>query len=166
MAGLTLPNESGHAIRWLLAVAAVSTFGTVSLQTLALAEAPVFQQALNYVFTGKVDPQNGPEIEDKKSCVILLRDANFNRYVRYYLSRFKMEDALFIKKYSGSRVYYELNVKGDEVVVEYLNLDKKTVIQGYRSAQISLPGDIDQTQKALHIVFTNQCQPEKPTTPF
>jgi hypothetical protein len=166
MADLTLPNESGYTIRWLVAVAAVSAFEIVSLQTPAVAEAPMFQQAVNYVFTGKVDPQNGPEIEDKKSCVILLRDPNFNRYVRYYLSRFKMEDALFIKKYSGSRVYYELNVKGDEVVVEYLNLDKKTVVQGYRSAQISLPGDIDQTQKALRIIFTNQCETEKPKTPF
>ena len=77
-----------------------------------------------------------------------------------------MDDALFDKKYSGSRVSYELNVKGDDVVIEYLNLDKKTVIQGYRSAQIPLPGDIDQTQKALRIIFTDHCKAEKPKTPF
>jgi hypothetical protein len=161
-----MPNESGHTIRWSLAVAAASFFCTTSLQTPALAEASVFQQAVNYVFTGNVDPQNGPEIADEKSCVIVLRDPNFNRYIRYYLSRFKMEDALIDKKYSGSRVNYELSVKGDDVVIEYLNLDKKTVVQGYRSAQIPLPGDVDQSRKALRIIFADRCKTENPKTPF
>ena len=77
-----------------------------------------------------------------------------------------MDGAIFGKKYSGSRSYYELDVKGDDVVIEYLNLDKKTVAQGYRSAQIPLPGDIEQTQKALRIIFTDHCQAEKPKAPF
>jgi hypothetical protein len=158
------PNESGYATRWV--VAAVSFLGVVSLEAPALAEADVFQQAVNYVFTGQIDPQSGPEIVDRKSCVVVLRDPNFNRYIRYHLSRFKMDDALFDKRYSGSRVLYEVSVKGDDTVIEYLNPDKSTVIQGYRSAQIPLPGDIDQTRKALRIIFTDYCKAETPKTPF
>ena len=139
MLGLTSSNESGRNFRRPSVVAAASLFGIVSLQTPALSEVDVFQQAINYVFTGKIDPQDGPEIVDRKSCVIVLRDPKFNRYIRYYLSRFNMDDAIFGKKYSGSRPYYELDVKGDDVVIEYLNPDKKAVVQGYRSAQIPLP---------------------------
>ncbi len=169
MLSLTPANDSGRKFRWRSAVAAASLFGIVSLvslQTPALSEADVFQQAVNYVFTGSIDPQGGPEIVDRKSCVIVLRDPKFNRYIRYYLSRFNMDGAIFGKKYSGSRPNYELDVKGDDVVIEYLNPDKKTVVQGYRSAQIPLPGDIDQTQKALRIIFTDHCQAEKPKAPF
>ena len=169
MLSLTPANESGRKFRRRSAVAAASLFGIVSLvslQTPALSEADVFQQAVNYVFTGSIDPQDGPEIVDRKSCVIVLRDPKFNRYIRYYLSRFNMDGAIFGKKYSGARPYYELDVKGDDVVIEYLNPDKKTVVQGYRSAQIPLPGDIDQTQKALRIIFTDHCKAEKPKAPF
>ena len=166
MRGSVLANESGHATTWPLAVAAVSLLGLVSLQTPAQAEADLFQQAVNYVFTGQVDPQNGPEIADRKSCVVVLRDPNVNRYIRYYLSRFKMDEALFDKKYSGARVSYEVNVKGDDTVIEYLDPDKKAVIQGYRSAQIPLPGDIDQTRKALRIIFADYCKADTPKTPF
>ena len=166
MRGLTRSNESGRNFRRPWAIAAASFLGIVSFQTPALSEVDVFQQAINYVFTGNIDPQDGPEIVDQKSCVIVLRDPKYNRYIRYYLSRFNMDDAIFGKKYSGSRPYYELDVKGDDVVIEYLNPDKKTVVQGYRSAQIPLPGDIDQTQKALRIIFTDHCKAEKPKAPF
>jgi hypothetical protein len=168
MLSLTPASESDRKFRRRSAVAA-SLFGIVSLvslQTPALSETDVFQQAVNYVFTGSIDPQSGPEIVDRKSCVIVLRDPKFNRYIRYYLSRFNMDGAIFGKKYSGARPYYELDVKGDDVVIEYLNPDKKTVAQGYRSAQIPLPGDIDQTQKALRIIFTDHCKAEKPKAPF
>jgi hypothetical protein len=166
MLGLTPANESRRNFRRPSAVAAASLFAIVCFQTPALSEVDVFQQAVNYVFTGNIDPQDGPEIVDRKSCIVVLRDLKFNRYIRYYLSRFNMDDAIFGKKYSGSRPNYELDVKGDEVVIEYLNLDKKTVIQGYRSAQIPLPGDIDQTQKALRIIFADHCKAEKPKAPF
>jgi hypothetical protein len=159
-------NETGRAIGWPLVAAAVSFLSLASLQIHARGETDLFQQAVNYIFTGQVDPQNGPEIVDRKSCVILLRDPNFNQYIRYYLSRFKMDDALFDKKYSGSRISYEMSIKGDDTVIEYLKPDKKTVIQAYRSAQISMPGDIDQTRKALRIVFTNYCKADTPKTPF
>jgi hypothetical protein len=166
MRGLTPSNESDRNCRWLSAVAAASLFAFISFQTPALSEVDAFQQAVNYAFTGNVDPQDGPEIVDRKSCVIVMRDPKFNRYIRYYLSRFNMDDAIFGKKYSGSRPYYELDVKGDDVVIEYLNPDKKTVAQGYRSAQIPLPGDIDQTQKALRLIFTDHCKTEKPKALF
>ena len=166
MAGLALSNQGSFKVKWPLAIAAVWFIGVVSVQLPTPAEADVFQQAINYVFTGKVDPRDGPEIVDRNSCVIVLRDPKFNRYIRYHLSRFKMDDALFDKKYSGSRVAYELSVKGDDVLVEYLDPDKKTVILGYRSAQIPLPGEIEPTQKALRIIFSDHCKPEKPKVPF
>ena len=163
---VTSSNESGCDFRRLPAAAIALLFGALFFQTPALSQADVFQQAVNYVFTGNIDPQDGPEIVDRQSCVIVMRDPKFNRYIRYYLSRFNMDDAIFGKKYSGSRPYYELDVKGDDVVIEYLNPDKKTVAQGYRSAQIPLPGDIDLTQKALRIIFTDHCKAEKPKAPF
>ena len=166
MAGVVPRNERGDTVGRSLAAAVISGFGLALLQTPAPAETSVFQQALNYVFTGRIDPQNGPEIVDQKSCVIVLRDPKYDRYIRYYLSRFKIDDASFDKTYSGSRVSYEMGVKGDDVVIEYLNADKKTVLQGYRSAQIPLPGDIDQTRKALDIIFAGHCKAEKPKVPF
>jgi len=166
MEGLVRQNECGHAIGWSLAAAVISVSCAVFLQTPALGETSMFQRALNYVFTGDIDPQDGPEIADQDSCVILLHDPKNDRYIRYYFDRFKMDDAAFYKKYSGSRVYHEMHVKGDDVVIEYLSLDKKTVLQGYRSAQIPLPGDIDQTRKALGIIFTDHCKAEKPKAPF
>lgn len=165
MAGLVLANGC-HKIRLLLAVAVASLLWTVPLQTRVVAEDDVFQQAINYVFTGKIDPRDGPEIVDRKSCVVVVPDPKFKRYARYYLSRFKMDVARISKTYSGSHVFYELEVEGDDVVVEYLNIDKTTVEQGYRSAQISLPGNVDQTQKALHLIFSESCKASKPKAPF
>jgi hypothetical protein len=166
MVGSVRNDGSVHRLRWRLAVAAAALLAAVCLRAPALAEADVFQKAVNYVFTGEVDPPDGPEIVDRKSCIVVMRDPKFKRYIRYYLGRFKMDNALFDKKYSGSRVSYELNVKADDVVIEYLDVDKKMVIQGYRSAQVPLPGDIDQTQKALRVIFTDYCKPQKPQTPF
>ena len=67
MAGLVPQNERGYTIGWSLAAAVIWVFCAAFRQTPALAEASVFQQALNYVFTGKIDPQNGPEIVDQDS---------------------------------------------------------------------------------------------------
>ena len=79
----------------------------------------VFQQAVNYVFTGKIDPKAAPEIVDRKSCVVVVPE-KFGGYARYYLTRFKMDDARISNKYSGREVSYELEVAGDDVLVEYL----------------------------------------------
>ena len=105
------------------------------------------QAAVNYVFTGKVDPASAPEIVDRRSCTVVVGEPKFNRYARYYLSRFKMETARISKKYAGSQTLYELEVDGDDTVLEYLKADKVTVDYGFRSAHIPLPGDPDQTEK-------------------
>lgn len=143
------------------ALAAAALFAPVRVS----AEADRFQQAVNYVFTGQIDPQNAPDVVDRAACVVVVRDTKYARYARYYLGRFGMDDALFDKRYSGSRVNYVLDVKGDDVILEYLSADKKTVAQSYRSAQIPLPGDIDQTRKALQIV-EDLCKSKKPNAPF
>jgi hypothetical protein len=125
-----------------------------------------FQQAVDYVFTGKLEPQNGPEIVDRKSCVVLVPEPRYNRYARYYLRRFKMDTARISKKYAGSQTLYELEVEGDDVLLEYLKADRSTVEYGFRSAHISLPGDPDQTEKALALISSQYCKLEKPRSPF
>src|SRR6202043_1639175 len=122
---------------------AALSFSTAPLQVRAVAN-DVFQEAVNYVFTGRIEPQDGPEIIDRNSCVVVVPDPKNQRYVRYYLNRFRMNDARISKTYSGRQTFYVLEVEGDGVVVENLALDKKTVVAGYRTAQISLPEDIDQ----------------------
>src|SRR6266446_1832798 len=52
MTGLALLNKSGHKFRLSLAIAVASFLWTIPLQTRAVPEDDVFQQAVNYVFTG------------------------------------------------------------------------------------------------------------------
>jgi hypothetical protein len=132
----------------------------------AAAQDDLFQNAVNYVFTGRIDPQEPPEIVDRKSCIVVMRDPKFKRYIRYYLSRFRMDTAGFPKTYAGSQVLYELDVASDNILIEYLDMDKTTVQRGYKSAHIPLPGNIDQTQKALKIIFADYCKAERPKDPF
>src|SRR2546421_8148931 len=99
MAYVVLAN--GLLIRWSLAIAALSFFATAALQLRAMAEDDVFQHAVNYVFTGRVDPQDSPEIADRKSCIVVVSDPKNKRYIRYYLSRFKMDVSRISKTYSG-----------------------------------------------------------------
>ena len=77
-----------------------------------------------------------------------------------------MDGARISKTYSGRQTFYILEVESNDVVVENLALDKKTVVTGYKTAQISLPGDIDQTEMALHLIFTDHCKSDKPKSPF
>jgi hypothetical protein len=125
-----------------------------------------FQNAVNYVFTGTIEPKDEPEIVDRKACVVLVPDTKFKRYARYHLGRFKMDLARISKKYSGPQILYELEVEGDEVVLEFVNLDKKTVAYGFKTAHIPLPGSLDQTEKALQIIFSEYCKTDKPKSPF
>jgi hypothetical protein len=148
-----------------LVAAALAAAAALFTSAVASSEADRFQQAVNYVFTGRIDPPEAPEIVDRDACVVVVRDIKYSRYARYYLGRFRMDDALFDKRYSGSRVNYVLDVKGDDVILEYLSSDKRTVAQSYRSAQVSLPGDIDQTRKALQIV-EDHCKAKKSNAPF
>lgn len=152
--------------RTLSAVVLIAVIWTVSLQQVAATETDLFQDAVNYVLTGTTDPPDVPEIVDRKSCIVLMRDPKYKQYIRYYLKRFKMDTANFSKIYAGSRALFNLEVTGDDVIVEYLDMDKTTVSQAYKSAQIPLPGNIDQTQKALKIIFTDYCRADQLKAPF
>src|SRR5437763_15774224 len=131
---------------------------SIPRESRATADDDLLQQAVNYVITGTVEPQNGPEIVDRISCIVLVPEPKFKRYARYYLMRFKMDTARISKKYAGSQALYELEVEGDNVIFEYLKPDKVTVDYGFRSAHISLPGDPDQTEKALDLIFSQYCK--------
>ena len=50
--------------------------------------------------------------------------------------------------------------------MEYLGLDKTTVVNGYKSAQIALPGNIDQTKKALQLLAARCARDDAPKLPF
>ena len=126
----------------------------------------LFVQAVNYVFTGRIDPPDGPEITDVKSCVVVVPEPKFNRYARYYLNRIKLETARISKKYAGPQVFYEWEVEGDDVIFEYLKPDKKTVDYGFRSAHIALPGIVEQTERAIALIYSKYCKQENPKPPF
>jgi len=66
----------------------------------------------------------------------------------------------------ASQTLFNLEVANDDILLEYLNIDKTTVTERYRSAQIPLPGNIDQTQKALRIIFADHCKADQTKTPF
>jgi hypothetical protein len=152
-------------IRRCIAGGVVVFLWTVPLQIRALAEDDPLQKAVNYLFTGRIDPQNTPEILDRKTCVVVVSDPKSKKYVRYYLGRFRKDTTLIDKTYAGSDTVYNLDIKGAEVIVEYLDNDKSTVLHGHKSAQISLPEDIDQTNKALEII-ASLCRNAKPKAPF
>lgn len=168
MADWARTSDSGPKtkISMCLAVAAAAIFLTVPLRDRAVAEDDVFQHAVNYIFTGRIDPEVGPEIVNRKSCIIVVPLAQFQRYAKYYLTRFKMDTSRINKLYAGSQVSYELEVRGDDIIVEYLNNDKTTIEFGLRSANIPLPGNIEQTEKAFRLIFDQYCRPEKPKMPF
>ena len=148
-------------VRHCLARGAIVFLWIVSLQISALAEDDPLQKAVNYLFTGRNDPQDAPEILDRKSCVVVLSDPKSKLPIRYYLGRFRIDTAFINKTYAGSETVYSLDVKGGEVIVEYLDVGKSTVLHGHKSAQISLPGDIDQISKALALI-ASLCRNGKP----
>ena len=123
--------------------------------TAAPSKDDVLQQAVNYVFTGQVNPQVPPRIVDRQKCVVVVPDRKYNRFARYYLNRFNMHEAMYTKRYSGSQVSYELDIEGNAVILEYLAADRTTVTEAFKSAQISLPGDIDRTKKALQYILSS-----------
>jgi hypothetical protein len=133
----------------------------------AAATPDLFQQAVAYVFTGRVDPPDPIEIVERKSCIVIVPDMRFKRLVRYHLARFDMDHARFNTRYSGTRAYYELDVRGDDVILEYLDPTSRNVLQSYRSAQIALPGSLEQTRRALDVVFAEgNCKQTEAKTPF
>lgn len=150
-----------HRMMVLAAVAWLAAGGS------ATATPDLFQQAVAYVFTGRVDPPEPFEIVDRKACIVVVPDERFKRLVRYYLARFDMDHARFNTRYSGTRAFYELDVRGDDVILEYLDPASRNVLQSYRSGQIALPGGLEQTRRALDVVFSEgNCKPTAPKTPF
>jgi hypothetical protein len=105
----------------ILTVATLFVLWTAPLQDQAAAADDLFQNAVNYVFTGLIDPPQAPEIVDRNACIVVLRDPKFDRYIRYHLSRFRMDTADFSKTYAGSQVLYNLEVDSDSVLLEYLD---------------------------------------------
>ena len=154
------------SVRSNLVVVITSFLMTSVLQTPAMPADDAFQQMINYVFTGQIAPGDAPEIVDRKLCSVLVHETKFNRYARYYLSRFKMDTSRISKTYVGTQVHFELEVEGDDVILEYLKADKRTVDYGFKSAHISLPGNIEQTEKALRLIFAEHCKSENPKPPF
>jgi hypothetical protein len=166
MADLMRSDDRGHKIGLFLAVAVASLVWTAALQDRALAADDVFQQAVNYVFTGRIDPPDAPEIVDRNACIVVVPDMKFKRYIRYYLKRFKMDASRINRTYAGAQAMYELEVGGDDTVVEFLNIEKTKVDFGLKTAHISLPGNIDQAERALRRIFDDYCKPERPKLPF
>jgi hypothetical protein len=159
-------NRCRVAGRALAVVAAAVVLWTALPQNQAAAEDDLLQKAINYVFTGTVDPKDAPEIVDRKSCAVVVPDPREKRFIRYYLTRLRLDDPNIDSTYAGRQVHYQLDVESGTIVLEYLGLDKTTVLNGYKSAQIPLPGDIDQTKKAIALIAARCKQDGPPKLPF
>ena len=156
------------AKQWRCRTACLAIAAVLAIAGTVQAEEPdrLFVQAVNYIFTGRIDPPDGPEITDAKSCIVVVPEPKFNRYARYYLNRIKLETARISKKYAGPQVIYEWEVEGDDVIFEYLKPDKKTVDYGFRSAHIALPGNVEQTERAIALIYSKYCKQELQKSPF
>ena len=157
--GCTMPTR-------LTVAAAASLLWTASVQAPASAESDVLVQAINYVFTGELAPKVALEITDLKSCVVVLPDPKWKRFIRYYLARMELDDPRINSTYAGRQARYQLDAQSDQIVVEYLSPDKRTVVHGYRSVQIPLPGNIDRTKKAFELIAERCKEDASPKLPF
>ncbi len=125
----------------------------------------MLQKAFNYVFTGTIDPKETPDIVDPSSCAVVVRDPKYPRFIRYYFGRIRPDNSRITKDYAGRQTLYKLEIESDTVVIEYLSADKTTVTEAFKSAQIDLPGDIEQTQKALKLI-AERCKGDGSKSPF
>jgi hypothetical protein len=147
-------------------LAATTCLCAIGLPAPATAQDDLLQQAINYVFTGTIAPKVAPEITDREACVVVLPDPKWKRFIRYYLARMDLDDPRIQSTYAGRQARYQLDADGDQVVIEYLTFDKKTVVNGYKTAQIPLPGNIDQTRKAFELI-AGRCKGDNaPKLPF
>jgi hypothetical protein len=162
----TVPRQGRTLLGRFSVVAAAAFLWLAFPQISAAAEDDVLQQAINYVFTGAIDPKDAPEITDRKSCVVVVPDPKWKRFVRYYLPQLGLDDPRIDSTYSGRQARYQLDAQSDQLVVEYLSADKKTVVNGYKSAQIPLPGDIDRTKKAMQLIAARCKRDDAPKLPF
>ena len=74
---------TNDGVRRCLAGGVVVFLWIVPLQIRALAEDDPLQKAVNYLFTGRNDPQDAPEILDRKSCVVVVPDPKSKQSIRY-----------------------------------------------------------------------------------
>jgi len=125
----------------------------------------LLQKAFNYLFTGTIDPQDTPEIVDLTACAVVVPDPRYPRFIRYYFGRIRPDNSRISKDYAGRQTLYKLEIESDNIVIEYLTADKATVTQAFRSAQINLPGDLEQTQKALKVI-AERCKGDGSKSPF
>ena len=125
----------------------------------------LLQKAFNYVFTGTIDPKDTPEIVDLAACAVVVPDPRYSRFIRYHFGRVRPDNSRITKDYAGRKTLYRLEIESDNIVIEYLTADKTTVTQAFRSAQINLPGDIEQTQKALKVI-ADRCKGDGSKSPF
>ena len=125
----------------------------------------LLQKAFNYVFTGAIEPNEAPDIVDLASCAVVVRDPRYPRFIRYYFGRIRPDNSRITKDYAGRKALYKLEVESDNTIIEYLSADKTTTTQAFKSAQIDLPGDIEQTQKALKVI-AERCKGDGSKSPF
>jgi hypothetical protein len=125
----------------------------------------LLQKAFNYVFTGTIDPKDAPDVVDLAACAVVVPDPRYPRFIRYYFGRIRPDNSRITKDYAGRQTFYKLEIESDNVVIEYLTADKTGVTQAFRSAQINLPGDIEQTQKALKVI-ADRCKGDGSKSPF
>src|SRR5262245_25178752 len=115
MAPDTSAKTGNQFVLPLARAAALTALALVVEPSRALSTQDLLKEAVNYVFTGRISPVDGPEIVDRESCVVVVPEPKFKRYARYYLSRFKMETSRISKKYAGTQTLYELEVEGDDI---------------------------------------------------
>src|SRR4051794_3749155 len=85
----TMPTPAppnGFPTRRFLGAALASLACIAAFGARALTEDSILQQAVNYVFTGRLEPRDGAEIVDRTSCIVVLPDLKSRRYIRYSLS--------------------------------------------------------------------------------
>jgi hypothetical protein len=71
MADLALSKKKYcHKVALFLTVVAFFLW-IVAVQNNTMAADDAFQRAISYVFTGKIDPKDGPEIVDRESCIVV-----------------------------------------------------------------------------------------------
>ena len=70
-----------------------------------------------------------------------MRDPKWNRYIRYYLSRFDIDEARIVRHSTQAAMpRYQLHVDNDKIVIEYLSPDKKTVTTATNRRRYPCPG--------------------------
>jgi len=99
----------------------------VLTQIHALAEDDSLQKAVNYLFRGRNDPQDAPEILDRKSCVVVVPDSKSKQTIRYYLGRFRMDTAF--EQYPGVKEAAGRTTEAQSGVLRYARSQHRTLVE-------------------------------------